>query len=46
MKEKISKLVNVYRKSGFIGFWKKLYAYVVDNYLNKISFDVMLRPDH
>ena len=46
MKEKISKLVNVYRKSGFIGFWKKLYAYVVANYLNKISFDVMLRPDH
>ena len=46
MKEKISKLVNVYRKNGFVGFWKKLYAYVVANYLNKISFDVMLRPDH
>ncbi len=46
MKEKISKLVNVYRKNGFAGFCKKLYAYVVANYLNKISFDVMLRPDH
>ena len=46
MREKISKLVNVYRKNGFVGFFKKLYAYVVANYLNKISFDVMLRPDH
>ena len=46
MNEKISKLVNVYRKNGFLGFWRKLYAYVVANYLNKISFDVMLRPDH
>ena len=46
MNEKISKLVNVYRKNGFRGFCRKLYAYVVANYLNKISFDVMLRPDH
>lgn len=46
MREKISKLVNVYRKNGFKGFCVKLYAYVVANYLNKISFDVMLRPDH
>lgn len=46
LKEKISKLVNVYRKYGPLGFCKKLYAYVVANYLNKISFDVFFRPGH
>lgn len=46
MKEKISKLLNVYRKNGFVGFCRKLYAYVVANYFNKISFAVLLRPDH
>ena len=46
MKEKISKLINVYKKNGFLGFCKKLYAYVVANYFNKISLDVLLRPDH
>lgn len=40
MKEKLSKLVNVYKKYGFIGFCKKLYAYVKANYLDKISFKV------
>lgn len=40
MKEKISKLVNVYKKYGFIGFCKKLYAYIKANYLDKISFRV------
>lgn len=40
MTEKISKLVNVYKKYGFCGFLKKLYAYVVANYFNKISFAV------
>ncbi len=40
MKEKISKLVNVYKKYGFIGFCKKLYAYIKANYLDKISFKV------
>ncbi|MBE6903128.1 MAG: glycosyltransferase family 1 protein [Ruminococcaceae bacterium] len=44
MKEKISKLVNVYKKYGFIGFMKKLYAYIVANYLNKISFAVFFNP--
>lgn len=44
MKEKISKLVNVYKKYGFRGFCKKLYAYIVANYLNKISFAVFFRP--
>ncbi len=44
MGEKLSKLVNVYKKYGFIGFLKKLYAYVVANYLNKISFAVFINP--
>ena len=44
MKEKISKLVNVYKKYGFLGFLKKLYAYVVANYFNKISFAVFFNP--
>ena len=41
MKEKISKLVNVYKKYGFKGFCKKLRAYIIANYLDKISFKVM-----
>lgn len=40
MKEKISKLVNVYKKYGLIGFMKKLYAYIIANYLDKISLRV------
>lgn len=44
MKDKISKLVNVYKKYGFVGFLKKLYAYIVANYLNKISFAVFFNP--
>ncbi len=44
MKEKLSKLVNVYKKYGLIGFIRKLYAYVVANYLNKISIAVFLNP--
>ena len=42
--DKLSKLVNVYKKYGFIGFLKKLYAYIVANYLNKISFAVFFNP--
>lgn len=45
MKEKISKLVNVYKKYGFIGFMKKLYAYVKANYMDKISFKVMFNKN-
>lgn len=41
MKEKISKLVNVYKKYGFIGFCKKLRAYIIANYLDKISLKVI-----
>ncbi len=44
MKDKVSKLVNVYKKYGFRGFIKKLYAYIRANYLDKISFRVFLRP--
>ncbi len=40
MKEKFSKLWNVYKKYGFIGFCKKLRAYIIANYLDKISFKV------
>lgn len=40
MKDKLTKLINVYQKYGFLGFCKKLYAYVVANYFNKISFAV------
>lgn len=42
MKDKITKLVNVYKKNGFIGFNKKLYKYVKANYLDKISFKTMI----
>lgn len=41
MREKISKLVNVYKKYGFVGFVKKLRAYIIANYLDKISFKVI-----
>lgn len=44
MSEKLSKLINVYKKYGFLGFIKKLYAYIVANYLNKISFAVFFNP--
>lgn len=44
MKEKLSKLVNVYKKYGFIGFLKKLYAYIIANYLDKISLAVFINP--
>jgi len=43
MKEKISKLVNVYKKYGFIGFCKKLYAYIKANYMDKISFKTFFK---
>lgn len=41
MKEKISKLINVYKKYGFVGFCKKLRAYIIANYLDKISLKVI-----
>ncbi len=44
MKDKISKLVNVYKKYGLWGFIKKCYRYIVANYLDKISLLVFLNP--
>ena len=43
MKEKISKLTNVYKKYGFKIFCKKLKAYIIANYIDKISICVILR---
>ena len=45
MKEKLSKLVNVYKKYGFFGFCKKLYAYIQANYMDKISLKVMFNKN-
>ena len=42
MKTKISKLINVYKKNGFKGFMKKLYAYIKANYLDKFSIKTIL----
>ncbi len=44
MNEKLSKLINVYKKYGFIMFWKKLYAYIKANYLDKWSLAVFCNP--
>ena len=40
MKDKFNKLINVYKKYGFIGFCKKLRAYIIANYLDRISLRV------
>lgn len=45
MKEKLSKLVNVYKKYGFIVFFKKLYAYIKANYLDKISLRTLFNKN-
>ena len=42
MKDNISKLINVYKKYGIIGFFKKLYAYIIANYLDKISLKTLI----
>ena len=46
MKTKLSKLWNVYKKYGFWGFLKKLYAYVKAHYLDRRSFAVFFRQSH
>ena len=38
MKEKISKLGNVYKKYGLVGFIKKVWAYLKANYIEKLCF--------
>jgi len=45
MKEKFSKLINVYKKYGFKQFVNKLKDYFVANYLNKISLATLLNPN-
>ncbi|MCM1053763.1 MAG: glycosyltransferase [Ruminococcus sp.] len=45
MKEKISKLINVYKKNGFLGFCRKLKNYIKANYLDKISFKVFINKN-
>ncbi len=42
MKDKISKLSNVYKKYGLIGFMKKLRAYIIANYLDKVSIRTLV----
>ena len=46
MREKLQKLINVYKKYGFFGFCRKLYAYIVANYIDKISLAVLFRPGY
>lgn len=41
MKEKISKLINVYKKNGSKIFYQKLKAYLKANYIDRISFKVI-----
>ena len=45
MKEKISKLSNVYKKYGFKIFCKKLKAYIIANYIDKISLKTIFMPN-
>ena len=41
---KLSKLSNVYKKYGFRGFCRKLWAYVKANYFDRVSFAVFFAP--
>ena len=43
MREKLSKLANVYKKYGLAGFIKKVAAYISANYLNRYSPAVLLQ---
>lgn len=46
IKEKLSKLLNVYKKYGIIGFIKKVASYISANYLSRFSPDVFLRKGY
>ena len=46
MSEKISKLITVYKKYGLRRFTKKVYAYIIANYIDKISFRVVFNKKH
>lgn len=41
MKEKVSKIISVYKKYGFKIFCQKIKDYIIANYLDKISLKVM-----
>ena len=41
MREKISKLINVYKKYGFLGFLNKLKMHIKANYIDRISLEVL-----
>lgn len=45
MKEKLSKLVNVYKKYGFIGFLEKIFLYIKANYFDRISLDIIFHKN-
>lgn len=46
MKDKITKLINVYKKYGLKIFIKKLCAYIKANYIDKISFKVLFNKKY
>lgn len=41
MKDKISKLISVYKKDGFKVFFKKCCNYINSNYFDKVSLKVL-----
>ena len=41
IKNILCKIINVYRKYGFIGFFKKIFNYIRSNYLDKISLRII-----
>ncbi len=46
MREKLSKLVNVYKKYGILGFVKKVLSYISANWLSRFNPTVLLRAKH
>lgn len=44
MREKFSKLINVYKKYGLLEFLNKAFRFFAANYVNAISLAVLLRP--
>ena len=46
VREKLQKLLSVWRKTGFRGFWPKLWAYLRANVLDRLDPAALLRPVH
>ena len=46
MREKLSKLVNVYKKYGILGFVRKVLSYISANWLSRWNPMVLLRAKH